>query len=90
MKQICASGVAYKRGCEARLRRYFTERMKSIDACKGCIEFMSGTKAYGPLAPICDHSVEDMREAYTVAASFAPITWRKPNPKLSSVAHTSA
>lgn len=79
-----------QRGCEARLRTYFTGRMKSIDACKDCIDFMGGTKAYGPLVPICDHSVEDMREAYTVAASFALTTWRKPKTKLSPLAHTSA
>ena len=79
-----------ERGCEMRLRRYFTERMKSVGACKHCIEFMSGTEANGPLVPICEHSVEDMRETYTVAASFALTTRRKPKPNVSPLAHTSA
>jgi hypothetical protein len=63
-----------------RLRRYFTERMRSEGACEHCIEFMGETKKYGPHAPTCDHSPEDMRKAYSVAATYALSTERKPKP----------
>jgi hypothetical protein len=72
-------------GCERLLRQYFTQGMKSVGACERCIEFMGETQgrwAYAPYAPSCNHSPEDMRQAYSVAAIYALPTGRKTKRKM--------
>jgi len=52
------------------LRWYFYERMLKAGVCSRCVQFMSGlwqVTRKGQAIP-CDHSMEEMRKAYTSAA----------------------